>query len=75
MLDQLTRSEGTTPSNAIIIGVDTHEQAQVAVAVTRQGARVSACQVSADQQGYAELVARARSLDPVEAFAVEGTGS
>lgn len=75
MLNQLTTSTAVTPSNEVVIGVDTHKQAHVAVAVTRLGARLAACQVSADQQGYAELVAWGRNLGVVVAFAVEGTGS
>jgi hypothetical protein len=75
MLNPLTTATATPPSNEIVIGVDTHKQAHVAVAVTRLGARVAACQVSADQQGYAELVAWAHGLGPVGVFAVEGTGS
>lgn len=75
MLDQLTMAAATPPANAVVVGVDTHKQAHVAVAVTRLGARLAACRVSADQQGYAELLEWARSLGHVEVFAVEGTGS
>ena len=60
---------------AILIGVDTHKQAHVAVAITRLGARLAHCSIAADAAGYAELVAWARALGTVEAFAIEGTGS
>jgi len=62
-------------TTTIIVGVDTHKHAHVAVAVTRLGARVAACRTSANREGYAVLLAWARGLGAVEAFAVEGTGS
>ena len=63
------------PPTAILIGVDTHKAAHVAVAVTALGARVAACSAPADRDGYAALLAWARALGRVEAFGVEGTGS
>jgi len=60
---------------AILIGVDTHKQTHVAVAINRLGARLADCSIAADGAGYAELVAWARALGTVEAFAIEGTGS
>lgn len=63
------------PPTAILIGVDTHKAAHVAVAITALGARVAACSASADRDGYAALLAWARALGRVEAFGVEGTGS
>lgn len=63
------------PPTAILVGVDTHKAAHVAVAITALGARVAACRAPADRDGYAALLAWARALGRVEAFGVEGTGS
>ena len=60
---------------AILIGVDTHKQTHVAVAISRLGARLADGSFAADGAGYADLVAWARALGTVEAFAIEGTGS
>lgn len=63
------------PTKAVIVGVDTHKHVHVAVAIDHLGARLASCSVPAHRAGYAELVAWARSLGPVEAFGIEGTGS
>jgi transposase len=60
---------------AILIGVDTHKQTHVAVAINRLGARLADGSFTADGAGYADLVAWARALGTIEAFAIEGTGS
>lgn len=65
----------TPPPTRIIVGVDTHKNVHVAVAIDQLGTRISACSASADRAGYAELVTWARALGPVEAFGIEGTGS
>ena len=39
---------GHAPPDHIIVGVDTHKYAHVAVAITQLGARVASCEVSAD---------------------------
>lgn len=59
----------------IIVGVDTHKYIHVAVAIDRLGTRLGACTISADRAGYAELLAWADALGPVDAFGIEGTGS
>ena len=46
-----------------------------AVAVSALGARLGAMTVAVSEKGYRELEAWARSLGPVRAFGVEGTGS
>lgn len=75
-LTELPLQRPTEPApTAILVGVDTHKAAHVAVAVTALGARGAACRAPADREGYAALLAWARALGPVEAFAVEGTGS
>ena len=63
------------PPDVVLVGVDTHKAAHVAVAITGLGARLAACRAPADREGYAALLAWAQGLGPVEAFAVEGTGS
>jgi transposase len=62
-------------SHAVIVGVDTHKHVHVAVAINRLGARLGTLSAHADRAGYAEMVAWARTLGPVEAFGIEGTGS
>lgn len=66
---------GHAPPDHIIVGVDTHKHAHVAVAITQLGARVASCEVSADHAGYKVLLAWALALGPVDAVAIEGTGS
>jgi transposase len=65
----------TSPATTVIIGVDTHKEVHVAVALDRLGARVGSCSATADRAGYAELVAWARTFGPIGAFGIEGTGS
>jgi len=59
----------------IIIGVDMHKSAHVAVAINEQGARLSAISIPANSKGYVELNNWSRSLGSVQAFGIEGTGS
>lgn len=59
----------------IVIGVDTHKQAHVAVALDELGMRLGAFQAAATNDGYAALLAWARAQGRIVAFAVEGTGS
>ena len=65
-------------SRQIIIGVDTHKYAHVAVAIDHLGARLAAQHVAANREGYAQLEAWAAALagnGRVVAYGVEGTGS
>ena len=59
----------------IIIGIDTHKHIHAAVAITVLGARLDALTIPVGGQGYQDLDLWARSLGPVRAFGVEGTGS
>jgi len=59
----------------IVVGVDTHKYAHVAVALDALGVRVGERHVPANREGYARLEAWAASLGRVTAFGVEGTGS
>ena len=64
----------TSPAE-VIIGVDTHKHAHAAVAINALGARLGMITIPASRDGYQALEAWARSLGPVRAFGVEGSGS
>ena len=64
----------TTP-DAIIVGVDTHKDVHVAVAVTGLGARLGAISTPATATGYRQLAQWAQAQGSVLAFGIEGTGS
>jgi transposase len=60
----------------VIVGVDTHKDEHVAVAVDGVGGVIDPPRhVTANPAGYAELLAWAQSLGQVHAFGVEGCGS
>ena len=59
----------------IIIGVDTHKDEHVAVAVDSLGVRIGQRNLPTTNTGYAGLEHWARSLGELDAFGVEGTGS
>jgi transposase len=59
----------------VIVGVDTHKDQHVAVALDRLGRRLGERFAPATPSGYADLLAWAASLGRVAAFGVEGTGS
>ena len=59
----------------VVIGVDTHQDNHVAVAIDRQGVRLGERQASATTFGYGELERWSRSLGEIHAFGIEGTGS
>ncbi len=59
----------------VIIGVDTHQDQHVAVAINEQGVRLGEHRVVTTKQGYAELHQWSRSLGEIRAFGIEGTGS
>jgi transposase len=58
----------------VAIGVDTHKDSHVAVALDRLGRRLGQCQVATTNAGYLELLHFAQALGR-PAFALEGTGS
>jgi transposase len=58
----------------VAIGVDTHKDAHVAVALDRFGAQLDSCEVATTEAGYRSLLDWALELG-VPAFAVEGCGS
>jgi transposase len=58
----------------VAIGVDTHKEAHVAVALDALGARLDSREIAATATGYRRLLSWAKELG-VPAFAVEGAGS
>ena len=59
----------------VIIGVDTHQDEHVAVAIDQQGVRLAERHAPASSCGYRELERWSQELGEVRAFGVEGTGS
>ena len=59
----------------VIVGVDTHRDEHVAVAIDCLGARLGQRRLSAAYGGYEELHCWASGLGDVVAFGIEGTGS
>ena len=59
----------------VVIGVDTHQEEHVAVAIDQQGVRLAERYAPATSYGYRELEQWSRKLGDIRAFGVEGTGS
>ncbi len=59
----------------VIVGVDTHKDQHVAVAVDGHGGHLGELFVVATNEGYAELLSWAASLGRIHGFGVEGCGS
>ena len=59
----------------IIVGVDTHKDQHVAVAINLQGVRLDERHVAATTHGYEELERWSHSQGDIGAFGIEGTGS
>ena len=59
----------------VVIGVDTHQEQHVAVAIDRQGVRLGERHVAATTCGYRELERWSRTLGTMQTFGIEGTGS
>ena len=58
----------------VTVGVDTHRDVHVAVALDQLGRRLDQIELATTRAGYERLLAWAESLGAVEAFGVEGTG-
>src|SRR5262245_35891228 len=58
----------------VAIGVDTHKEVHVAVALDRLGAQLASREVATTPAGYRSLLSWTQELG-APAFAVEGTGS
>ena len=57
----------------VVIGVDTHQDEHVAVAIDRQGVRLGQRRAPTTTRGYGDLEQWSRSLGEVSAFGVEGS--
>jgi transposase len=66
---------GTMMADGIVVGVDTHADVHVGVALSSLGARLGSIQVRTDAEGLVELAAWAEGLGSISCFGVEGTGS
>ena len=67
-------SGGDSRAVHVVVGVDTHKDGHVAVAVDQLGARLCEHRVATTTQGYADLERWANSLGVVRTFGIEGTG-
>lgn len=59
----------------VVVGVDTHKDEHVAVALDGLGGRLGELVIAANPDGYAQLLAWSDGLGAVARFGVEGTGS
>ena len=59
----------------VVIGVDTHQDQHVAVAIDQQGMRLAERYAPATTYGYGDLEQWSRKLGEVRAVGIEGTGS
>ena len=59
----------------VVVGVDTHRDQHVAVAIDRQGARLGELHAPTTVRGYRELERWSRGWGNIHAFGIEGTGS
>lgn len=60
---------------AVVIGIDTHQDVHVAVAINGLGARLATASFPVTSQGYRQVAAWAAEYGVVHAFGIEGTGS
>src|SRR3546814_2103247 len=60
---------------AVVIGIDTHKDVHVAVAINGLGARLATASFPVTSQGYRQVAAWAAEYGVVHAFGIEGTGS
>ena len=61
--------------DAVVIGVDTHKDVHVAVAINGLGARLATASFPVTSEGYRQMAAWATEHGTVHAFGIEGTGS
>ena len=73
----MTVTAGVDGSAAVqvVIGVDTHQDEHVAVAIDGQGVRLGECRAPANTHGYRELQRWSQDKGEIIAFGIEGTGS
>ncbi|MFL5513662.1 MAG: IS110 family transposase [Gemmatimonadales bacterium] len=71
----ITASESPTTVNEVILGIDTHKDAHVAVALNQLGGGLGELSVPTTTKGYEKLLRWAEGFGPVGCAGVEGTGS
>jgi transposase len=59
----------------VVVGVDTHAEVHVAVALSGLGACLGSLSMATTQAGFVELVRWAKGFGPIRCFGIEGTGS
>lgn len=59
----------------VTVGVDTHKQFHVAVALDQLGRRLDEITIPASREGYRQLLDWAVTLGIIDQFGIEGTGS
>ena len=64
-----------SPAVQVVVGVDTHQDQHVALAIDRQGVRLGERHAPATTWGYGELERWTRGLGTIGANGIEGTGS
>lgn len=67
--------QGKPTEEGVVLGVDTHLDAHVAVALDHLGRRLDDVSVPTDARGYGVLLAWAQELGPVVCAGIEGTSS
>src|SRR5215216_73416 len=67
--------ERSSTAVEVVLGVDTHLDSHVAVALDQLGRRLGALTVPTTAMGYQSLVSWAEGFGPVRCAGVEGTGS
>ena len=63
------------PAEEVVLGVDTHLDAHVAVAMDRLGRTLGTLSVPTNAGGYRDLISWAEGFGPLQTAGVEGTGS
>ncbi len=71
-LTSITHDRGP---RSIVVGIDTHKDVHVSVALDGLGIRLGELAAPASEAGYTQLRSWATGLGPVAAFGVEGSGS
>jgi transposase len=71
----MTQSTVAPVDRIVTVGVDTHSDIHVAVALDQLGRRLGTITIATAPQGYRQLEAWARRFGRIEALGIEGTGS
>ena len=71
----ITASESPAAASEVILGIDTHLEVHVAVALDGLGRRLGELKVPTTVKGYQKLLRWAEGFGPVCCAGVEGTGS